>query len=251
MVAQSMTAACEEKTAEYLVGVHKEWLEQVFEKCANWQDVTKFLDALTSAQRAELRPKLCDVFKFAQVCKSPADVFAIVIGQDPYPKQGDAHGLAFSTCAKTMPASLKEISRCLATRTPKVALKNENLEHWCAQGFLLLNASLTYMKSMSTDDAAKLWQPFVLDVIRGIIAVQRKYPVLIMAWGNYAKAVAAKINAATDAWKLLACHHPSPLANARLSADKKFAAVCDHFEIADAVYTQITGKKFGWTAMTI
>ena len=63
-------------------------------------------------------------------------VKVVIIGQDPYPTKGDAHGLSFSSLGKKTPESLKNIFKCLNKNN--FVTETNNLQQWTLQGVLLL-----------------------------------------------------------------------------------------------------------------
>jgi uracil-DNA glycosylase len=125
-----------------------------------------------------------------------ARVRVVVLGQDPYPGDGHAHGLAFSVnrSVSPLPRSLTN----LAKELPRPLLHGD-LSHWCTQGVLLLNRWLTLDAGMRP-----AWDQVTSRVLR---AADVARPV-ILAWGAPAIRWAA-IN--TTQCPILASSHPSPL----------------------------------------
>jgi uracil-DNA glycosylase len=153
----------------------------------------------------------------------PADVKVVILGQDPYPTPGNAHGLSFSVppTAK-IPASLKAIYASLARSLPDWrAPASGHLEPWAHQGVLLLNTILTVRSGEPMSHAKLGWQAFTQAALR---LVQAESPfVVFMLWGG--KAIAsAEPHIDTSRHAILRDQHPSPLAQNRLLPEQKFAA---------------------------
>lgn len=153
----------------------------------------------------------------------PADVKVVILGQDPYPTPGNAHGLSFSVPASVRaPASLKAIYASLANSFPGWrAPASGDLTPWARQGVLLLNTILTVRSGEPMSHAKLGWQAFTQTVLR---TAQAESPfVVFLLWGGKAEA-AARPHIDTSRHMILADQHPSPLAQNRLPPAEKFAA---------------------------
>jgi uracil-DNA glycosylase len=97
---------------------------------------------LSTIEGTSFTPPITNIFEFAKL--TPLDkIKVVIVGQDPYPRAGDAHGLAFS-CLTGIPASLKNIYKCLLANKLITDIPTDgNLEYWAKQGVLLINMSLT------------------------------------------------------------------------------------------------------------
>lgn len=133
------------------------------------------------------RPSQSEIFNAFEGLK-PQDVKVLIIGQDPYPDEAKAHGLAFSYKNESMPAddSLNNIFEKIESEL-KIKNKCTNLTSWKKQGVLLLNTALTYTKEESSDKYIKLWQPFVSQIINKLLST--KNPLVIMLWGRAANEI--------------------------------------------------------------
>lgn len=157
---------------------------------------------------------------------TPLDkVRVVILGQDPYHGEGQAHGLCFSVKAGVRPPPslvniYKEIESDLGIRPPAHGF----LEHWARQGVLLLNSVLTVQQGQPASHQGKGWEQFTDAVVRLVNA--QETPVVFMLWGNYAQRKAEFV----DAQKHLALKaaHPSPF-----SAHNGFLG-CRHFSKANA-----------------
>jgi len=174
----------------------------------------------------------------------PSDVKVVILGQDPYPTPGNAHGLSFSVPpAVRTPASLKNIYLSLARsfpdwRTPA----SGHLEPWTHQGVLLLNTILTVRSGEPMSHAKLGWQAFTQAALR---LVQAESPfVVFMLWGG--KAVAsAEPHINTNHHAILRDQHPSPLAQNRLPTEQKFAAN-NHFAEANRLLIEHGRQPVDW-----
>ncbi len=176
----------------------------------------------TAYTQGEVFPSRAHIFRALELVQ-PADVKVVILGQDPYPTPGNAHGLSFSVMppART-PASLKTIFQSLARCVPDWrAPASGNLEPWARQGVLLLNLILTVRSGEPMSHARLGWQAFTQAVLR---FVQAESPFIVfLLWGG--KAVAsAQPHIDTVKHAVLIDQHPSPLAQNRLPPEQKFSA---------------------------
>jgi uracil-DNA glycosylase len=136
------------------------------------------------------------------------NVNVLLLGQDPYPGEGNAHGLSFSVRPGVKPpASLvnifKELQRDVGFRIPN----NGYLEPWARQGVLLLNAVLTVRAGEPNSHKGKGWEIFTDAVIRKVN--EKESRVVFVLWGNYARKKKKLITGEQHA--IVECAHPAPL----------------------------------------
>jgi uracil-DNA glycosylase len=140
---------------------------------------------------------------------TPLDqVRVVILGQDPYHGEGQAHGLCFSVQRGVPPPPsliniFKELKSDLGIEPPH----HGNLEAWAKQGILLLNSVLTVEANRAASHAGKGWEQFTDAVIREVNALPR--PVVFILWGSYAQKKAAFVDAARHC--IIKSTHPSPL----------------------------------------
>ena len=152
---------------------------------------------------------------------APEAVKVIVVGQDPYPTPGNAHGLSFSVdrTAK-IPASLKTIFAELERSIDGwVKPASGDLQPWAAQGVLLLNSILTVRSREPLSHAGLGWEKFTRAVLHH---AQDHAPFIVfILWGAKAAAIA---DPAMDLTKHAALRgsHPSRMAQNRMPPDRKF-----------------------------
>jgi uracil-DNA glycosylase len=140
---------------------------------------------------------------------TPLDqVRVVIIGQDPYHGEGQAHGLCFSVREGVQPPpSLVNIYKELNSDLGIAPARHGHLEHWAQQGVLLLNAVLTVEAGRAASHQGKGWEPFTDAVIREVNALPR--PVVFILWGSYAQRKAAFVDASRHC--IIKSAHPSPL----------------------------------------
>lgn len=137
-----------------------------------------------------------------------AQVKAVILGQDPYPTPGDAHGLAFSYRGKRrLPASLKVIFAELAADLGRPAPRTGDLTPWAGQGVLLLNTALT-VEAGQAGAHLKLGWAALADEALAALSAQRP-AVAFLLWGANARRRAALVDRAKHL--VLEAGHPSPL----------------------------------------
>ena len=146
---------------------------------------------------------------FNALNSTPLDrVKVVILGQDPYPTPGHAHGLCFSVLPEVhpIPRSLinvfKELNDDLGINNT-----NGNLQSWADQGVLLLNSVLTVESGQANSHQGKGWEKFTDKVIAVVNAQER--PVVFVLWGAYAQKKGAMIDASRHL--VIRSPHPSPL----------------------------------------
>jgi uracil-DNA glycosylase len=136
-------------------------------------------------------------------------VKVVVIGQDPYHGDGQAHGLCFSVGPNVaVPPSLKNIFEEIRTDIGAAVPNNGNLERWAEQGVLLLNATLTVRAHQAGSHQNKGWEKFTDAVIEKLSS--ERQGLVFLLWGGPAKKKGRKVD--TSKHLVLTSGHPSPLA---------------------------------------
>jgi uracil-DNA glycosylase len=147
------------------------------------------------------------IFEAFNLC-SFEDLKVVIIGQDPYHGEGQAHGLCFSVNdGITHPPSLKNIFKEIESDVSIPYPESGNLARWAKQGVLLLNATLTVKSKDAGSHQNKGWEQFT-DAVISIIS-EKKSDVVFLLWGGYAKKKGKKIN--PEKHCVLTSGHPSPL----------------------------------------
>lgn len=184
----------------------------------------------------KIHPDMYDIFN-ALKWTSYADTKIVILGQDPYHEENQAHGLAFSVQKGVkIPPSLLNMYKELHDELGCYIPNNGYLEKWARQGVLLLNSSLTVRDGLANSHRNKGWEIFTNRVVECLN--DRKDPVIFMLWGNNAKEKTAVI---TNPWhKILTTVHPSPL-----SASRGFFG-CNHFKTANRMLEDMRKEPIDW-----
>jgi uracil-DNA glycosylase len=170
-----------------------------------WQQLQDFV----GAERAQgpVYPPHDEVFAALHITPY-ADTRVLILGQDPYHGQGQAHGLCFSVRRGVqIPPSLVNIYKELHTDLGLDVPDHGNLEAWARHGVLLLNATLTVRAGQAGSHQGRGWETFTDQVIRAVSA--KPEHVVFILWGNYARRKKALID--TTRHTVIESAHPSPL----------------------------------------
>jgi uracil-DNA glycosylase len=164
------------------------------------------------------------------------EVRVVILGQDPYHGEGQAHGLCFSVPNGVQPPPsliniFKELASDLGIQRPGHGF----LEHWARQGVLLLNSVLTVQMGQAGSHRDRGWERFTDAVVRLVNA--KPEPVVFMLWGSYAQKKAAFVD---PRHLVLKAPHPSPL-----SAHSGFFG-CKHFSQANAFLEAHGQRPIDW-----
>jgi uracil-DNA glycosylase len=142
----------------------------------------------------------------------PADVRVVILGQDPYHGQGQAHGLSFSVKPGVrVPPSLANIYKELAADLGVSPARHGFLEAWAKQGVLLLNTALSVRMGAAASHQKRGWEPFTDAVIRAVAASPK--PTVFLLWGAHAQKKAGFVRDVAEGGHhlVLRAPHPSPL----------------------------------------
>lgn len=176
------------------------------------------------------------VFNAFSLCPFDA-VKVVILGQDPYHGQGQAHGLSFSVPdGVPTPPSLQNVYKEIEDDLGIVEPPTGNLERWAKQGILLLNATLTVEKGNAGSHQGLGWEQFTDAVIKKIS--DEKEHVVFMLWGKYAQEKGTVIDAHKHL--VLKAAHPSPF-----SANHGFFG-CKHFSKANAYLEEHGIEPIEW-----
>ncbi|MEM9576142.1 MAG: uracil-DNA glycosylase [Pseudomonadota bacterium] len=180
-----------------------------------WHDLPFFTDDLPGIEEALSRegglvlPPPHQVFA-ALEATPPEHVDVVILGQDPYPTPGHAHGFAFSAARGThpLPRSLSNIYKEMRADIGN-APDHADLRFWAPQGVLLLNTALTVRAGAAGSHAKLGWARLTAQVLDRLSDRPRAY----VLWGAHAQKVAAKVDAARNL--KIETPHPSPLSARR------------------------------------
>lgn len=173
------------------------------------QELIEFIDEEYSTK--EIYPNRENLYKALE--STPLNQVKIVIlGQDPYHGEGQAHGLSFSVNKGVkLPPSLRNIYKELEEDLGIVAPLEGCLDAWAKEGVLLLNAVLTVRKGEANSHRNKGWEIFTDEIIR-IVNRECKNVVFIL-WGAPAQKKKSLLD--TNKHLILEAPHPSPLSSYR------------------------------------
>lgn len=156
------------------------------------------------------------------------DVKVVILGQDPYHGEGQAHGLSFSVKdgVKT-PPSLQNMYKEIQADLGKDIPESGNLERWAKQGVLLLNATLTVLPGQPGSHQGLGWEEFTDATIKAIS--DQKEHVVFLLWGNFARSKASIIDSSKHL--ILEAPHPSPFsAHSGFFGSRHFSKTNDYLK---------------------
>lgn len=185
---------------KFLCGVPSEWKELF--------DLDEIKDIAKTIEGEKITPPAHLVFEFARLTPL-SNIKIVILGQDPYPTPGDAHGLAFSTLATKTPGSLKNIFAALKNskliQNPPL---NNDLSYLAVQGVLFLNTALTTVEG-KIGSHINIWTEFTANLIYKLSLGTAKPnpPPIFILWGKKAQEFDEYINPGSPVLKY---HHPSP-----------------------------------------
>lgn len=166
-----------------------------------------------------------------------AQVKVVILGQDPYHEEGQAHGLCFSVKPGIeAPPSLINIYKELADDLGCYIPNNGYLTKWAKQGVLMLNTLLTVRSHQAFSHQGIGWEQFTDAAIR--ILNEQDRPIVFLLWGKPAQNKAAMLN--NPKHLILKAPHPSPL-----SAYRGFFG-CKHFSQTNAFLTANGLEPIDW-----
>lgn len=185
------------------------WTDLAFFRDGRAEAIAHRLDALAAEGRRVL-PAPADLFNALRMTPLD-DVKVVILGQDPYPTPGDAHGLAFSVArGAPLPRSLANVFKELASDLGKPRADG-NLSDWAGQGVLLLNAVLTVEAGQAGAHRRLAWQALTDEAIAAVS--RRTDPCVFILWGADAQAKRGLIDASRHL--IVESAHPSPLSARR------------------------------------
>lgn len=168
---------------------------------------------------------------------TPSEAKVVILGQDPYPEPGQAHGLAFSTLSRKRPQSLSKIFAEVKRNVGESVPKGHNcLTPWARQGVLLLNRALTVRIDEAGEHLGKGWECFTDKVVETISKNCER--VVFLLWGEPAQQVGYLID--SERHKILCSEHPSSRSRLggsekqRLKGSKHFSQANDYLATHDA-----------------
>jgi len=193
--------------------VHSSWLP-IFEP--HYKLITNIL---TQISKEDVAPPAHQIFRAFEM---PLDsIKCVIVGQDPYPTRGHAHGLSFSTdeSVRPLPKSLQNIFKELKSDIGKEVPESGDLSSWSNQGVMLLNRILTTRIGEAGAHAKIGWQSVTDSVAREL----GRRNVIAILWGKYAQDLSSYFQLRIES------AHPSPLSSHRgFFGSKPFSKVNEY-----------------------
>jgi len=187
-----------------------------------FKSLASFVDDERQAFPLQIYPAQEQVFAALQM--TPYEkVSVLLLGQDPYPGEGMAHGLCFSVnpTVKKLPASLKNMFRELESDLSFPPPNNGCLMPWAKQGVLMLNTILTLRAGEPLSHKGRGWETFTDEIIRKVNA--RPDPVVFVLWGRPAREKIKLIDTTRHA--VVQGAHPSPLSARAFLGTRPFSRI--------------------------
>lgn len=192
------------------VQIHESWKQQLHTEFGQpyFQALVEFVKAQYTQLPGQIFPKGSQIFRAFEACTFD-NLKVVILGQDPYPTRGHAHGLCFSCDAhvRPLPKSLQNIYKELQDDLGIQPPPNGDLNFWAEQGILLLNSILTVQEGQPLSHANRGWEKFTDAVIETIN--RETTGTIFVLWGSPAQAKAARVD--TEKHFVLRAPHPSPL----------------------------------------
>lgn len=191
---------------------------------------------LEEKKKQTIFPRGADIFAAFNLTPYHS-VKVVILGQDPYHGDGQAHGLCFSVKdGIRVPPSLVNIYKEIESDLGIVMPRRGNLTSWALQGVLLLNATLTVRRAQAGSHQKKGWEIFTDNVIRKLS--DEHEGLIFLLWGRYAQAKIPLIDSTKH--YILKAAHPSPL-----SAFNGFFG-CKHFSETNKLLISMGKTPINW-----
>ncbi|MGQ1787731.1 MULTISPECIES: uracil-DNA glycosylase [unclassified Saccharicrinis] len=211
----------------------KQLLAREFEK-PYFEKLTKFVR--DEYGQGTVFPPAAKIFNAFDLCPL-AETRVVILGQDPYHDDNQAHGLCFSVNDNVkIPPSLVNIFKEIESDCGIQRPESGNLERWAKQGVLLLNATLTVRAHQAGSHQKKGWEEFTDSVIKHL--AKEKENIVFLLWGAYAGKKSIYID--PNKHYILKSPHPSPLSAHRGFLGNK------HFSKTNAFLKSKGLKEIEW-----
>jgi uracil-DNA glycosylase len=192
--------------------------------------------------RHNIYPKDTEIFN-ALNSTAFDDVKVVIIGQDPYHGEGQAHGLCFSVPKdKPIPRSLRNIYKEIEKEFDPIKMPlYGDLTGWAKQGVLLLNATLTVREAEPGSHEGEGWEKLTDAIIHAVS--EKREPVVFLLWGLRAQEKRSQID--PNKHLVLEASHPSPR-SAYHSFLRRDSIGCGHFKKANDYLMKHGLKPVDW-----
>ncbi len=196
------------------VKIHNSWKRELSEEFDKdyFKSLIQYVKSEYATHPNSIFPKGNQIFRAFDAC--PFDeVKVVVLGQDPYPTKGHAHGLCFSVepDVRPIPKSLNNIYKELEADLGVTPRENGDLSDWAEQGVLLLNSVLTVQEGEANSHKNRGWEKFTDKIIERL--AKNKTGIVYILWGAKAQEKAYSVDESTNL--IIRSPHPSPLSSYR------------------------------------
>lgn len=220
-----------------MVNIGNDWDEMLkgeFDK-EYYQKLRRFLAA--EYKTRTIYPDMYDIFNALKYTPY-SGVKAVILGQDPYHGEGQAHGLCFSVKRGIEPPpSLKNIFKEIQDDVGIAPPQHGELTKWAKEGVLLLNTVLTVRRGEANSHKGAGWEFFTDRVIE--LLNEREKPIVFLLWGSNARQKKRLIT--NPRHYVLETVHPSPL-----SAYNGFFG-CKHFSKTNSILRELGETEIDWS----
>jgi len=219
-----------------MIKINNDWDELLKEEFKKdyYLNLRSFL--IDEYNKNEVFPNKNNIFE-ALKHTSYKDTKVVILGQDPYHGENQAHGLAFSVQPLVkIPPSLLNIYKELKDDVGCYIPNNGYLMPWADQGVLLLNTALTVRAHEANSHKGKGWEIFTDEIIK--LLNERLDPVIFVLWGSNARKKKEYIDKSRH--YILESPHPSPL-----SARRGFFG-CKHFSKINEILIRLGKLPINW-----
>ena len=171
-------------------------------------DLVQFVKSEYAKLPGKVFPEGKHIFRALDIC-SLSKVKVVILGQDPYPTKGHAHGLCFSVekSVQPLPKSLQNIFKERTTDVGLAYPDHGDLTQWAEQGVLLLNTVLTVIEGKPDSHSGKGWERFTDAILKTVSDCTEN--VVFILWGSKAQAKISLIDQTKH--YIIQSVHPSPL----------------------------------------
>lgn len=212
--------------------ITNDWLPVVNEECKK-----EYYRKLYSFVKHEYETRLIyppsdDIFNAFHMTPL-SEVKVLILGQDPYHEENQAHGLSFSVpeSQTKIPPSLQNIYKELQDDVGCYIPNNGYLIKWAEQGVLMLNTVLTVRAGAANSHKGQGWEQFTDAIIRAVNEQDR--PIVYMLWGSPAQSKIPMLN--NPKHLILKSVHPSPLSAYRGFFGCKHFSQCNEFLVSNGL----------------
>lgn len=219
-----------------MAAINNDWMEALKEEFKKPYYKKLFQTVNSEYRTKRIYPPADDIFNAFHLTPLK-EVKVVILGQDPYHGDGQAHGLCFSVKPEVaIPPSLVNIYQELHDDLGCTIPSHGYLTKWAKQGVLLLNTVLTVRAHQANSHRGIGWEEFTDAAIMALNAQDR--PIVFILWGRPAQMKKQMLNNPNHL--ILEAPHPSPL-----SAYRGFFG-CNHFALANKKLKEMGKEEIEW-----